>query len=156
MISPLRRHVAAPPAPARRGPVHPSAIARHPPAAGLAVLRLHMARLAALGLLFVVAAAGCSRAVSVGASPAPVFAVIVANQTRLELIVTYDDGSGPRALGAVAAGRSERFVIANPSRTTVDVLGRSQDGSITTAARGVQLVAGQTVPVSLTARDRPD
>jgi hypothetical protein len=91
----------------------------------------------------------CSRGVSVGAPPSPGFAVFVSNQTRIELIVAYDDGAGPKALGAVAAGRSERFVIAAPASPTVDVLGRSQDGSVTATARGVSLVAGQTVAVAL-------
>jgi hypothetical protein len=103
--------------------------------------------------LCMAATASCSRTVSVSAPPAPVFAVSIDNQTRLELIVTYDDGSGPRALGAVPAGRSERFVIAASARATVDIVGRSQDGSVSATAAGVALVAGQTVPVRLTGRD---
>jgi hypothetical protein len=108
--------------------------------------RWHARLLAAGFLLFL---AGCSRAIAVGSSPSAVYAVAVTNAAGEEMIVAYDDGTGPRALGAVADGRTDRFVIAASSRTSVQVSGRNRSGTKTSGPYTVQLVAGQTIPVIL-------
>ena len=98
-------------------------------------------------VLLAVVLAGCARAVSVGNTPGPVYAISVTNSGTTELIVSYDDGAGAKALGAVRSGATERFVIAAPARTTVQVFGRA--GGQSTQPVSVQLVAGQTIPVTL-------
>jgi len=86
---------------------------------------------------------------SVGTAPTPVFAIAVTNSTGEEMIVSYDDGSGRRALGAVAAGATDRFVIAQPARTTVNVTARNAAGTRSVGPIAVDLVAGETRPVNL-------
>jgi hypothetical protein len=104
----------------------------------------------ALGLvLFLFTAPACSRAVNVGTQPTAVFAVSVTNNTAVELIVSYDDGRGPKALGTIVSRGTERFIIAAPAATTVRVSGRSADGSITSGPQTAQLSAGSTTPVVL-------
>jgi hypothetical protein len=82
-------------------------------------------------------------------TPSPVFAIAVTNATTAELIVSYDDGSGARALGSVRAGVTERFVIAAPARATVSVSGRNPAGTRTSGPVAVELIAGETRPVTL-------
>jgi hypothetical protein len=100
-------------------------------------------------IALLIAIGACTRGVNVGTTPTPVYAVAVDNATSQELIVSYDDGSGPRALGAVAAGRMERFIIASPARTTIQITGRSSDGSVTAGPVTVELAAGETRSVRL-------
>jgi hypothetical protein len=100
-------------------------------------------------LAILLSALACSRAVSVGSSPSPVYAVAVTNATNEELIVSYDDGSGPKALGSVRAGAAERFVIAAPARNQVAIAGRNRAGTRSVGPVNVQLVAGETKGVEL-------
>jgi hypothetical protein len=86
---------------------------------------------------------------NVGTAPSPVFAISVTNSTGEEMIVSYDDGSGRRALGAVAAGATDRFVIAQPARTTVDITARNSGGTRSVGPISVTLIAGETRPVTL-------
>ena len=91
----------------------------------------------------------CSRAVAVGTTPAATYAVNVTNAAGADLAVSYDDGSGPRALGLVPAGRTERFIIAAPRQTTVTISGTTPDGSRTAAPVEVQLQIGSAVSGTL-------
>lgn len=103
-----------------------------------------------LGLAFAcLLLAACSRSVSVASTPAVTYAVRVTNASGVELAVSFDDGAGPRALGLVAPGRTERFVIASPRTTTVTFSGVTPDGSRTSGPIEVQLAAGSTVEVTL-------
>jgi hypothetical protein len=97
-----------------------------------------------LALLFL----ACSRAVNVS-TPSPVFAVAVTNASGTELIVSYDDGSGAKALGSVRAGATERFVIAAPARVAITISGRSPSGMRTAGPVAIELAAGETRPVTL-------
>jgi hypothetical protein len=100
-------------------------------------------------LLATILAAACSRAVNVGTLPTPVFGILITNSTNVELIVSYDDGTGPKALGAVAHGATERFVIASPANTLVEVAGRTRDGSSRIGPIQVRLVAASNTSVEL-------
>lgn len=114
-------------------------------------MALRPARVAALILIAGAAllAPACSRAVAVGTTPAVTYAVNVTNAAGTDLAVSYDDGSGPRALGLVPAGRSERFVIASPRQTTVTITGSTPDGSRSATPVEVQLQIGSTISVTL-------
>jgi hypothetical protein len=96
-----------------------------------------------------VLAGACSRAVSVGSTPAATYAVNVTNAAGSDLAVSYDDGSGPRALGLVRAGRTERFVIAAPRQTSVTITGATPNGSRNATPVQVQLQAGSAVSLTL-------
>ena len=104
---------------------------------------------AALFAITLILASACSRAVAVGTTPAATFAVNVTNAAGADLAVSYDDGSGPRALGLVRSGRTERFVIAAPRRTDVTISGATPDGSRSARSVEVSLQAGSAVSVTL-------
>ena len=106
---------------------------------------------AALLLATLAGAAACSRAVTVGAaSPtAATYSVNVTNAAATDLAVSYDDGSGDRALGLVRVGRTERFIIAAPRRTIVTIIGATPDGTRTVSSVPVELRTGASVDVTL-------
>lgn len=109
-------------------------------------------RFLAAGFAFfatLIAAAGCARGVAVTPPPTPVYAVSVRNATGVEIIVSYTDGTATRALGTVLPGSTERFVIAAPASTTVDIQGRTAGGGPDYGPFRVSLVAGTTVPVTI-------
>jgi hypothetical protein len=108
------------------------------------------ARFALLVALLGAATAACARGASVQPPPTPVFAVSVTNSTGVEIVVSYDDGATSRALGTVPAGRTERFVIAAPASTSVEIRSRAASGDTAFSPVRVALVAGSTV--SLTVR----
>jgi hypothetical protein len=114
-------------------------------------IALRPPRAAALAMIIgaTLLASACSRAVAVGTTPAATYAVSVTNAAGADLAVSYDDGSGPRALGLVPAGRTERFVIASPRRTTVTIAGSTPDGSRTATPVEAQLQIGSTVSITL-------
>lgn len=91
----------------------------------------------------------CSRGVTVSTSPAVTYAVNVTNATGHDLAVSWDDGEGPRALGLVPVGRSERFIIAMPRRTSVTISGATPDGSRTFGPVNAELRPGTPVNVVL-------
>jgi hypothetical protein len=108
-----------------------------------------MRRSSALSLLAgLVLVLGCARAVEVG-SAAPSYPIRVQNSAAADLIVSYDDGSGPRTLGTVQAGRTERYIIASPGRLTITVQGRSADGGVTSGPHTVELRTGDPPTVVL-------
>lgn len=100
-------------------------------------------------LAIILSFGGCVRGVSVQPPPTPVYAVAITNTTAVEIVVSYDDGAAPRALGTVPPGRTERFVIAAPASTEVDILTRSATGDTTFGPFRVVLIAGSTVPLSV-------
>jgi hypothetical protein len=108
-------------------------------------------RRSALVLLLVTAAllGGCSRAVSVGSDTSVAYAVEVRNTLAVDMIVSYDDGSGAHALGAVQGGRTERFIVASPRTTAVTISARNASGTRVSGPFPVQLQAGQTQRVDL-------
>lgn len=108
------------------------------------------ARIAAiLGLCVPLLLAACARGISVTPPPTPVYAISVRNATDTEVVVSYDDGTASRALGTVLAGRTERFVIAAPASTSIEVLGRAASGATNYGPFRLTLVAGSTVPVTI-------
>lgn len=99
-------------------------------------------------LAIILSFGGCVRGGPVP-PPTPVYAVAITNTTPFEIVVSYDDGAAPRALGTVPPGRTERFVIAAPASTSVDILTRSATGDTTFGPFRVVLIAGSTVPLSV-------
>jgi hypothetical protein len=104
-------------------------------------------RLIVLGTIL--GATACVRGVAVTPPPTPVYAVSVRNATDTEIIVSYADGTANRALGTVLPGDTERFVIAAPASTTVEIHARTAGGGPLYGPFRVSLVAGTTVPVTI-------
>jgi hypothetical protein len=104
-------------------------------------------RLALLALCTLIPA--CSRAVSVGTDPAPVYAVQVRNSLGQDMIVSYDAGNGPAILGTVRANGTERFVITTRNVTNVTITATNQGRTRTSGPYPVQLQAGTTPEVTL-------
>jgi len=103
----------------------------------------------ALAALVLIAVTACSRAVAVSSAPAVTYAVNVTNASGADLAVSWDDGAGPRTLGLVSAGRTERFIIAAPRRTSITVSGATPDGSRTAGPVTVDLRPGTPASVTL-------
>jgi hypothetical protein len=93
--------------------------------------------------------AACARAVQVTSGPSPTYPIEVRNVTGEEVIVSYDDGTGPRVLGNVVDGRTERFVIAARERLEVSVTARSIAGSRSWGPFHVSLTAGEAQRVTI-------
>lgn len=104
-------------------------------------------RTSVLLLAFVLAA--CSRSVQIGSDPGPAYAVEIRNTLDQDMIVAYDDGGGPRTLGTIRAGGSERFIIASPARQSITITARNAGGSRSAGPYSVQLTVGGTATVSL-------
>ena len=83
-----------------------------------------------VALAFLPLQPSCIRPVSVG-SPRPTYSIDVHNALDVDMLVSYDAGSGARALGAVTPGATERFVIAVLEPGPITVTARSGDGSRT-------------------------
>jgi hypothetical protein len=85
-----------------------------------AIRRTWGRRVAALALLMLVTAA--CRAVAVTTDSAGTFAIDVHNSLGQPVSVAFDDGSAVRALGTLAAGRQERFLVVRPARLQVAII----------------------------------
>lgn len=105
--------------------------------------------LAFVTLILAITAGACSRSVAVQTQPTAVYAILVQNSTGGEIVVSYDDGTGPRALGTVLDGRTERFIIAAPATTDVEVSATSREGARRYGPYTVTLEAGTNVPVTI-------
>lgn len=108
--------------------------------------RLHRTALAVLALAAGLTA--CTRGVELDSDPGQTYAVNVVNTFPQAMIVSFDDGSGPRLLGTVAANRTERFVVAASSGGTVSIIARDE-ADTRTVRKTVVLVPGGTVEVRL-------
>lgn len=109
-----------------------------------------MSRAAAASLLLVlaVALAGCARGMAVGSEPRPVHSITVQNELGEAMIVSYADVRGEAILGTVAAGGSERFIIASPE-STITLRARNVAGTRTVGPYTLTLTAGTTQTVHL-------
>ena len=105
-------------------------------------------RLLALALVVSLAGLACARGVALDSEPGQTFAVNVANDMPHAMIVSFDDGSGARLLGTVGANRSERFVVAGSSASTVTIVAHDE-ADTHTVRRTVTLIPGGTVEVRL-------
>ena len=109
-----------------------------------------MRRRAALLLILAVLIPGCSRAVAVqSGDPTRSFSIEITNETGTAMVVSYNDGRGDATLGTVAAGRTERYIIASPATNSVAIRGVATSGSRTAGPYTVSLTAGSTARVSL-------
>ncbi len=106
-------------------------------------------RLAPLAVLFLAATTACvPRGVDFGPDAEQAAAVTVINEMAHPMIVWFDDGTGERLLGTVAAGSRDRFVIAGTTATTVSVIARDE-AETQTVRRTVTLVPAESVEVRL-------
>lgn len=107
-------------------------------------------RLSILAAVALIALTGCARGITVG-SPAPTttYSVSVQNVTSVDLIVSYNDGSGDALLGTVRTGATERFVIAGSAASSIRVSGVAVSGSRTSGPYTVSLIPGRTQTVIL-------
>jgi hypothetical protein len=100
-------------------------------------------------LVLALATSGC-RPVSVTSDPRPTYSIDVHNDAGQDMIVSYNDGRGDAVLGTVPPNRSERFIIASPSASTITVRATNASGTRSAGPYTVQLVAG--VPQSVRLR----
>ncbi len=123
-----------------------SPLSRRPPSRRTGRLR----RTLALGILTLAIGlvAGCTRNVQVG-SPRPLYSIQVRNTLADEMIVSYDDGAGTRALGTVLPNGIERFLINAPASTTITVTARNTAGTDSVGPFMVRLSTGSTPLVVL-------
>jgi hypothetical protein len=89
----------------------------------------------------------CARGVDFGPG-AQTQAINVINDMPHPMIVSFDDGTGERLLGTVAARSTDRFVIAGTAATTISVVAHDQ-ARTHTVRRTVTLVPGGSVDVRL-------
>jgi hypothetical protein len=111
-----------------------------------------MNRMKRLGVVLGVAGlaftGACARGVAVQSESGVAYTLEVTNAASSNLIVSYDDGSGPRLLGTVPANQQQRFIITSPSRTHITVTATDEAGSMN-LRREVTLVRGSVAEVRL-------
>ncbi len=108
--------------------------------------RLRVFTLVALTAFVAVASGACARNVMLNEDAGQTYAVNVINRMPHAMTIAYDDGQTTRPLGTVAADRSERFVLAAVSGSTITLVAR--DAADThTVRRTVTLSPGSTVDV---------
>lgn len=101
-----------------------------------------------LGIAGLAFTGACARGVAVQSESGVAYTLEVDNVTTSNLIVSYNDGSGPRLLGTVPANQQQRFIITSPSRTQVTVTATNEAGSMN-LRRDVTLVRGSVTEVRL-------
>jgi hypothetical protein len=99
-------------------------------------------------LVAILSASACSRNVRVESEPTRGYAVQVRNTMPHSMVVSYNDRSGPRILGTVLGGATERFVIAAPRKTDITVLA-SDEAQTHNRVYNVTLIAGNNVDVAI-------
>ena len=103
-----------------------------------------MTRRTALLVVLAMGMAGCAsmRKIDVTSEPGSSYTVDVYNSHSTTLTVSYTDTRGTHNLGTVAAGSTQRFVIAGSSSATVTVTGRTSGGA--SYPKTVTLTGGTT------------
>jgi hypothetical protein len=99
-------------------------------------------------LLAAVMVIGCAPVPGSDGEPRPAHAINVINELPHAMVVWFDDGTGERLLGTVAAGGRDRFVLGGVTGTTVSVIARDE-AATHTVRRTVALRAGDPVDVRL-------
>jgi FtsP/CotA-like multicopper oxidase with cupredoxin domain len=108
--------------------------------------RLRVFTLVALTALVAAASGACARNVTLNEDAGQTYAVNVINRMSHAMTIAYDDGQTTRPLGTVAANRSERFVIAAVSGSTITLVA-TDPADTQTVRRTVALSPGATVDV---------
>jgi hypothetical protein len=98
-------------------------------------------------ILVLAAGTACVRGVDFGPG-AESQAINVINELPEAMIVSFDDGTGERLLGTVAARSTDRFIIAGTASMTVSIVATDQ-ARTRTVRRTVTLVPGGSVDVRL-------
>jgi hypothetical protein len=98
-------------------------------------------------ILVLAAGTACMRGVDFGPG-AQSQAINVINELAEPMIVAFDDGTGERLLGTVAARSTDRFIIAGTTAMTVSIVATDQ-ARTRTIRRTVTLVPGGSVDVRL-------
>lgn len=84
---------------------------------------------------------GCFGGIGVDSEPGPGYVVEVRNPQPEPMVVSYDDGTGVRLLGLVAAEATGRFVITKPAKLDVTIVA-SDEEQTQSITRDVQLSEG--------------
>jgi hypothetical protein len=101
-----------------------------------------------LMILALMTASACGPAMELDTDPRQVQAINVTNALSHPMIVWFDDGTGERLLGTVAAGSTDRFVLGDTPAGTVSVIARDE-GRTHTVRRTVTITPGGTGDVRL-------
>jgi hypothetical protein len=112
------------------------------------VLRQSRAVRNVLMFVAILGAVACSRNVRIESEPNRGYAVLVHNTMPHAMIVSYNDGSGPRILGTVLGGASDRFMIVSPKKADV-VVTATDEARSHNREYSVTLVAGQDMDVAI-------
>lgn len=113
------------------------------------VMNQLLRRMAGLvALMASVVPSGCFGGMNIESEPGPGYVIEVRNPLPEPMIVSYDDGTGNRLLGVVAADASGRFVITSPADLNVTVTA-IDEARTRTLTRSVRLAAGRPTEVVL-------
>lgn len=113
-------------------------------------MRLNRMLPAASAMLVLILTAGCAsmRSASVGTDTVN-YSIDATNQMGHSMTVYWSDGGEEKMLGAVPAGRSERFIIAAPRSTTISVTARDANRTHVAGPWQVTLAAGSAQRVTI-------
>lgn len=91
---------------------------------------------------------GACRTAEVESEPGPAYTLEVHNPMPHPMIVSYNDGTGVRLLGTVAANARQRFVITRPAGLQITVTATDEDRTHT-VTKTVTLRPGAVAAVTL-------
>jgi hypothetical protein len=113
-------------------------------------MRLTQILPAASAMMVLVLTAGCAsmRSASVGTDAAN-YSIDATNQMGHSMTVFWSDGGEEKMLGSVAAGRTERFIIAAPRTTSISVMARDANRTHMAGPWQVTLVANSPQRVTI-------
>lgn len=105
---------------------------------------------AVTAMLVLILTAGCAsmRSASVGTDTTN-YSIEATNQMGHAMTVFWSDGGEEKMLGSVAAGRTERFIIAAPRSTSISVLARDANRTHMAGPWQVTLTAGSSQRVTV-------
>jgi hypothetical protein len=104
--------------------------------------------LLALVPLLMVATVACAPGMELDTDPRQTQAINVINDLTHPMIIWFDDGTGERLLGTVAAGSTDRFVLGGAGPMTLSVIARDE-ARTHTVRRTVTIAPGGSADVRL-------
>jgi hypothetical protein len=107
-----------------------------------------MRKVLAIGVGLLLAGCASMRGVEVGSEASTTYAIQVTNNRGSTVQISYTDGGTRIQLGPVAAGGSERFIIASPQSTSITVYASNTAGT-NVGNFPVTLAAGTTTRITV-------